>query len=70
MMPMTAPKKRDRTPFNYESCKELGELQETKAKDFVRQVIGRRKEGISADREGFLYGRYGASHMIPNPNKE
>lgn len=54
---------------DYEAAKELGDLQKTKTEAFVRQVVERHDEGISADREGFLHGRYGGNHMIPNPNK-
>lgn len=57
-------------PFDHEAAKELGELLENKTESFVRRVVGRRKEGISADRVGFLHSRYGGNHMIPNPNKQ
>lgn len=67
---VTRKKNNENYPFDYETAKELGELQENKTENFVRRVVGRRKEGISADRVGFLHGRYGGNHMIPNPNKQ
>ncbi|HHW41501.1 MAG TPA: hypothetical protein GXX19_10205 [Syntrophomonadaceae bacterium] len=67
---MTRKENIENYPFDHETARELGELQENKAENFVRRVVGRRKEGISADRVGFLHGRYGGNHMIPNPNKQ
>lgn len=70
MVVVTRRKNKKIYPFDHEAAKELSELQETQTENFVRRVVGRRKEGISADRVGFLHGRYGGNHMIPNPNKQ
>ncbi len=51
-----------------EAAEELQELLETKREAFVRQVM-KRREGISAEQEGFLHGLRTGSHKVPNPKR-
>jgi hypothetical protein len=46
----------------------LQERLETKREAFVRQVM-KRREGISAEEEGFLHGLRTGSHKVPNPKR-